>query len=123
MAFGKKWCKGKGFVGFVTDHRNIRSMENYAGWGDTFDDDQEVFENTEFEDRLTYTGYEQGRSRVNMVFQSEKFDARVYMFMKDFDEMMLDPNSTIADGKLDGTFTFTKRGANYGIKKVLEVSV
>jgi len=111
-----KWSKGKGLIVFDTDFRGVRSMNNF-NYEKEVPDETETFDNELFEDTLTYTGYEQGRSRVNMKFHSNKFNARVYMFLTDFNELMLS-DTTAGNGSINGRFTFVKRGANYGIKMV-----
>jgi len=113
-----KWTNGKGLVVFDEDYRNNRTMVNFAR-GAEVPDEADTFENCEFEDSLKYIGYEHGRSRVNLCFHSKKFDARVYMFMTDFDAMMQANAVEIVEGTIDATFTFVKRGSSYGIKVVL----
>ena len=79
--------------------------------GDTYDKE---CDNYEFTTTLTYYGYCRGCSACNIMFRSPDFKQTLYMFMTDFDEVV----DRLINGKLSGTFTFCKRGMNYGIKMV-----
>lgn len=70
-------------------------------------------DNCQFEDTLTYKCY--GRGRSSAVFVFTKSDGKtVSMFMTDIDDII----PKMVNGVLSGTFTYTKRGTNYGIKLV-----
>lgn len=70
--------------------------------------------NFEFTDTLKYSHYSRGRSSAKIHFTSQSNNKSFEMFLTDFDELMglkgFNGN-TVTD-----TFTFCKRGANYGIK-------
>lgn len=68
--------------------------------------------NEEIELTLRYKGYGRGRSAVTFYW----IDQNGYsypMFIKDFDELV---KLNIGTSEIHGTFTYIKRGANYGIK-------
>jgi hypothetical protein len=70
--------------------------------------------NYEFEDKLHYLRYSRGRSSAKIHFKSEITDKEYEMFLTDFDDLM--NNKGFDKNTVDGTFTFCKRGSNYGIK-------
>ena len=71
-------------------------------------------DNFEFTDTLTFQGYDRGRSSVT--FQMKRFSTNttVSMFISDFSEIVNKMNH----GAITGTFTFVKKGQNYGCKMV-----
>lgn len=69
--------------------------------------------NFEFSDTLKYCGYERGRSSSTLIFERSN-GQRVQFFMSDFDDIM----NHAVKGRLTATFTFVKRGANYGCRLV-----
>ena len=75
-----------------------------------------MLENFEFDDTLTYVGFQRGRSAAYFIWERAN-SKKVTMFLKDLDESI----KHIVNGKLSGTFTFCKRGANFGVK-ILKVS-
>jgi hypothetical protein len=80
--------------------------------------DKDIFdweENKVFNDTLTYIDYGRGRSSVTFYFKGID-DAQYPMFLTDMSSLLL--NKDIIDGKVTGTWTFVKRGKNYGIKLV-----
>lgn len=77
----------------------------------------EWVENKVFTDTLTYIDYGRGRSSVTFYFKGTD-DAQYPMFLTDMNSLL--HNKNIVDSKVSGTWTFAKRGANYGIKLVDE---
>ena len=78
-------------------------------------DTHEMRENYEFTAVLTLTGISRGRSAANAEFVDE--NGRSYsMFLKDFSELLRTVG--VIRGKTYGRWTFVKRGANYGVKRV-----
>lgn len=76
----------------------------------------EWVQNKEWHDEIKYNGYHRGRSAAGFNFKSE-IDGKNYpMFMTDFDACMR--NEMFFKSKLIGTFTFCKRGCNYGIRLI-----
>lgn len=74
----------------------------------------------EFEAKLRYVTYHRGRSAAYFewqVVESDKLttDATVYMFLTDLDAL-LKAGATEVDGTVRGTFTFAKRGQDFGVK-------
>ena len=72
--------------------------------------------NFEFKDRLKYLCYSRGRSSAKIHFKSEITNKKYEMFLTDFDDLM--KGQGFNKNIVEGTFTFCKRGANYGIKLV-----
>lgn len=73
-------------------------------------------DNYEFEEEMLIEGYSRGRSAANFNLQSTVDKRNYNVFMKDILEIM--QNCTISESKVKAKWTFTKRGANYGIKLV-----
>jgi hypothetical protein len=70
-------------------------------------------DNSIFGDVLTFDGYSRGRSAAYFGFT--RLDGKkVTMFLAEFTEVV--PH--MVRGKIGGTFTFVKRGQNYGAKLV-----
>jgi len=88
-------------------HLNKGKVQWYQG--DSYDEEKD---NYEWEDTISYVGYGRGRSSCVIYFWSETNLQNMQMFMTDFDDIAI----KLDHGKLQGTFTFCKRGANYGIK-------
>lgn len=66
--------------------------------------------NFEFRTVLEFSNYWKGRSSVQMLFKCP--EGRQYsMFISDFCETV----PRLKEGKLSGNFTFSKKGANYGV--------
>ena len=72
--------------------------------------------NFEFEDKFKYLNYSRGRSSAKIHFKSEITGKEYEMFLTDFDDLM--NSQGFNKNVVEGTFTFCKRGANYGIKLV-----
>jgi hypothetical protein len=69
--------------------------------------------NVAFDDTLTYSGYERGRSAA--YFRFVRADGKgVTMFLTDFEEVV----PKMVRGKVAGRWTFCKRGQNYGVQLV-----
>ena len=72
--------------------------------------------NYEFSDTMIFDGFSRGRSSVKAHFVSETTGRKYEMFVSDLGDAIR------ADGlhnaRIDGKFTFTKRGQNYGVKLV-----
>lgn len=86
------------------------NLREYAGYGET-----EWRDNVPFEADMEIVGYERGRSAVRVIFRDEGL--RKYpMFISDL--VTLIQTSDIIDGKVSGTWVGTKKGQNYGVKKV-----
>lgn len=79
--------------------------------GDPYDKE---IDNYKWEDTINYNGYGRGRSSCVIYFWSVYHHQNMQMFMTDFDNIVKQMNY----GQLTGTFTFCKRGQNYGIKLV-----
>lgn len=73
----------------------------------------ELAENKVFHDVLTYDRVERGRSACTFFFKGED-QAEYPMFITDMDDIL--KTKDISSGQVSGTWTFAKRGANYGIK-------
>ena len=68
--------------------------------------------NFEFDDFLTYVGFERGRSAAHLVFFRNSNGCKVRMFLTDFDAVIR--TLPIINGSVKGRWTFRKRGENYG---------
>jgi hypothetical protein len=73
-------------------------------------------ENHEFTDTLEIVGFSRGRSAANFNFKSTTNGMEYNTFMTDV--LSIISKSVIDHGVVTGTWTFVKRGANYGIKLV-----
>lgn len=69
--------------------------------------------NTTFKDTLTIDTMARGRSAAYFIFE-RKNGSSVVVFLRDAIDMM----KHMQNGKVTGTFTFCKRGQNYGCKLV-----
>lgn len=99
----------QGLAGKPRDVKN--SLITYDGY--TGGDNTTYVENRVFDDTLTYMGYARGRSSAVFNFK-DSTGATYQMFMKDVDELLSSKN--LIDGKVTGTWTYCKRGKNFGIK-------
>ena len=72
-------------------------------------------DNREFEETLTLTGYSRGRSAAGFEFRDSQGKC-YYMFLTDMVELVT--GNVLDHGKITGTWTFCKRGANYGVRLV-----
>ena len=77
---------------------------------------EEHVENYEWYDELYYKGYGRGRSADYFIWKSIISCKRYYMFMTDMDNIL--KTNDLIDRSIKGTFTFTKRGCNFGIKLI-----
>lgn len=71
-------------------------------------------DNFEFGDTLEYVDYSRGRSAAYFNFVSLNTNRKYTMFMTDFNDIV----HLLEKGRITGTFTFQKRGMNYGVKKI-----
>jgi hypothetical protein len=71
-------------------------------------------DNYQFPDELQYISYARGRSAAYFQFESTITKRRFTMFLTDFDAIV----KHLVDGKLSGTWTFCKRGENFGVQFV-----
>jgi hypothetical protein len=69
-------------------------------------------DNVPFNDTLTWGGAHRGRSAAYMTWTRESNGKSVVMFLGDLEDVV----KALRDGKVTGTWRFTKRGQNYGIK-------
>lgn len=69
-------------------------------------------DNFEWEDELEYSGFGRGTSAAHLYFRSTKTHKEYQMFLTDFNDIV----ELLVKGKLSGTFTYCKRGMNYGVK-------
>jgi len=67
-------------------------------------------DNYEFEDSLEYTGFTRGRSAANLQMKSIITGREYTVFITDLGDMFRKADK----GIVSGTFTFCKRGANFG---------
>jgi hypothetical protein len=80
----------------------------YPGW------DTQFSPNEIFTDTLQFYDYGRGRSAAYFTFVRMSNRKRVHMFMTDFGDVV----PMLSGGCIGGTFTFCKRGQNYGVKLV-----
>lgn len=69
-------------------------------------------DNYEFEDTLILVDYGRGRSSVIFEFERKSNGNIVTMFISDFFNCVF----KMTNGQIQGRFTFTKKGQNYGCK-------
>lgn len=69
-------------------------------------------DNYEFTGTLEFDHFSRGRSAAHAIFKDPSDDTEYTMFLTDLGDAI--PN--MGGGFLIGTFTFVKRGQNYGIK-------
>lgn len=69
----------------------------------------------EFTDTLTYVGYGRGRSAAHFYFKDSK-NKTYNMFISDFDDLI--KTGKFSSGTITATFTFVKKGQNFGIQLV-----
>lgn len=94
------WSNGKGDVPFDSNG-NMQSFPSHT----------EVWKPNEvFEETLIFEGTGRGRSSALFYFRGETSGKRYSMFMKDAGEIL-------SGLKLSGTWTYCKRGENYGVKR------
>ena len=69
-------------------------------------------QNYQFEDTLEYNGYSRGRSAAYLNFVSKVTGRKYTMFLTDFDTYAV---NKMEKGIIQGWFTFSKRGKNFGL--------
>lgn len=74
-------------------------------------------ENLSFNDTLTYSHYNRGRSAAHLIFLASDGTKRT-MFLTDFDDLI--KNYSIDRGTVNAKWIYVKRGSNYGIKLYTE---
>jgi hypothetical protein len=89
------------------------SLLTYEGDTHYYKDNFEMIKNKVFEETLTYAGYGRGRSSAVFYFK-DSTGADYQMFMTDMDDLL--KSKDILNGQVAATWTFCKRGQNYGIK-------
>ena len=107
-----EWSRSRGVVG--TPKQIKGSLISYTGYAG---DNVEFVENRKFKETLTYIGYSRGRSSAVFLFK-DSTGAKYQMFMTDMDDMLR--SKDIVDGKITGTWTYVKRGRNFGIRLIKE---
>ena len=86
------------------------NLKEYAGYGDIVWRD-----NVPFEATMEVVGYERGRSAVRVILRDEGH-RKFPVFISDLVDLIM--TSEVHDGKVSGTWMGTKKGSNYGLKKV-----
>lgn len=71
--------------------------------------------NDSFHSTLEFVKFNRGRSAAYASFEDADGKRR-YMFLKDLDEVLR--NGWFRGAKLTGTFTYCKRGQNYGVRMI-----
>lgn len=69
-------------------------------------------QNFEFNDTLSFNSIERGRSAAHFIFKRKSTGKTVTVFLKDFVDFL--PH--LVCGSVSGTFTFCKRGENFGCR-------
>lgn len=93
------------------------SLKTYASEWDISKGDVEFVSNREFTEELEYTGYSRGRSSVTVEFTNQK--GQVFsMFISDFNDLL--NSKDIINKRVVGTWTFCKKGQNYGLRLIKE---
>jgi hypothetical protein len=98
-------AKGQYQIPFDKDGNLMGYPEEWRGieWRDNY----------QFTDTLKLDHYYRGRSAAGLYMASAITGHRYQMFLRDFEDLI---NNTVIDhGVVSGRWTFTKRGANYGI--------
>ena len=73
-------------------------------------------QNFVFEDELVFLGFYRGCSSAGSTFKSLRDGKQYNVFLKDLGAIIL--SDSLRSGVISGTFTFVKRGANYGLRLV-----
>lgn len=73
--------------------------------------DLDWYDNFEFNDTMQFSHFECGRSAVHIIFWSKKDERKYQMFLTDFERIV----PKLENGVINGSFTFCKRGQNYGV--------
>ena len=91
------------------------NLLHYAKLREYYQKDVVWLDNLEFETKMTLMSFERGRSAAYFIMQNPS-GRRHPMFMKDLFEMLM--ATTSVNGEVYGTWTFVKRGQNYGLQWV-----
>jgi hypothetical protein len=87
------------------------SCEGLASWVDY---DTKLVEGKDFDATLIFCGFERGRSAAHAIWRDPP--GRTFpMFLCDLETLIYE--GIREGGSVSGRWTFTKRGANYGIKR------
>jgi hypothetical protein len=73
-------------------------------------------DNFEFVDTLILQGYQRGCSAAFFALESETTGKKYTMFLSDMLDVI--KCSSIDHGKVNGTWTFCKKGQNYGVRLI-----
>ncbi len=95
----KEICQREGHVDRDNGSRVITFVTNY-----------------EFSDTMTFDGFSRGRSSVKAHFTSEATGKKYEMFISDFEDAI--KTGEFREGRIEGKFTFVKKGENYGLALV-----
>ncbi len=98
--------KRKEYVGEIPFDENGNQL-HYASYG-CID-----IQNYVFSDTLIYKRHARGRSSVYFIFERSN-GKTVSVFLTDLDSII----DKISNGKITDTFTFCKRGSNFGCKLI-----
>lgn len=102
------WDKKIPFDGVTGDMMNYPFHTRKCVWVDCH-----VFKAT-----LKFRHGIRGRSAVRFVWEDDESGITYPMFMTDMVELL--KNTTIRNGEITGTWTFCKRGSNFGILRVFK---
>lgn len=91
------------------------SLMEYVTHAEIMGDKVEWIENREFEETLTYAGYSRGASSATFLWK-DSTGATYQMFMVDMNDLLSSKN--IIKRQVTGTWTYCKRGQNFGIKLI-----
>ena len=89
-------------------------MLTYAGHGMMHGTTVTWKDNFQWDDNLEYESYGKGMSAIHIYFRSLVSGKKYTMFMTDFHDIIKD----MVTGRLSGTFTFQKRGMNFGVRRI-----
>lgn len=76
----------------------------------------EYVENKVFDETLTYQGYGRGRSS-SVFYWTDATGAKYQMFMSDMNDLLF--HKEVTNKQVTGTWTYCKKGQNFGIKLAL----
>jgi len=99
-------------VPFSLDGKSMLSWAGYEDENSTTIAWRPVYE---FKDTLTIIDYFKGRSAINVRVKDSK-GTTYDMFISHFMWIVL--NLKIENAKVEGTWTFQKKGSNYGLKHI-----
>lgn len=104
---------GQHFVRWDSEKKERITRVGPLNYASAFEKSLEWRPNTIFWARLKFIGIQQGRSRVNGLFE-DTTGTRYNVFLRDFEALI----PQLDRGLIEGTWTFAKRGANYGLTLV-----